>query len=147
MAKIWVQNRQKRIPLDPKKIRRAAHQILVALGLRESELSILLVDDSKIQELNRRYLHRDRPTNVLAFPMRKGKGPALHPDLLGDLVISAETAQRQSNRFGLNDLEMIILLLIHGLLHLAGYEHEGTRKGAQEMARKQKELLSRIIGR
>jgi probable rRNA maturation factor len=75
--------------------------------------------------------------------MRKGKGPALHPALLGDLVISAETAQRQSNRFGLNDFGMITLLLVHGLLHLVGYEHEGTRKGAQEMARKQKELFQK----
>ena len=111
------------------------------MGLPEAELSILLVDDPQIQELNRRYLHRDKPTNVLAFPMKKGGGPALHPNLLGDLVISVETAQRQSNRFGLNDIEMIILLMIHGLLHLVGYEHEGTRKGAQEMARKQRELL------
>ena len=146
MAKIWVQNRQKRIPLDLKKIRRAAHQILAALGVPEAELSILLVDDPQIQELNRRYLHRDKPTNVLAFPMRKGKGPALHPTLLGDLVISAETAQRQSNRFGLNDSGMITLLMIHGLLHLVGYEHEGTRKGAQAMARKQKELLRAALG-
>jgi probable rRNA maturation factor len=147
MAKIWVQNRQKRIPLDLKKIKRAAHQTLVALGLPEGELSILLVDDPQIQELNRRYLHRDKPTNVLAFPMGKGKGSGLHPNLLGDLVISVETAQRQSNRFGLNDFEMIALLMIHGLLHLVGYEHEGTRKGAREMAAKQKELLRAALGK
>ena len=139
--KIWIQNRQKPIPLDSKKIRRVVQRILASLGLPEAELSLLLVDDKQIQELNHRFLGRDKPTNVLAFPMRKGKGPVLHPNLLGDLVISAETAQRQSNRFGLNDFEMIILLMIHGLLHLVGYEHEGTRKGAQAMARKQKELL------
>jgi rRNA maturation RNase YbeY len=79
--------------------------------------------------------------------MRKGKGSGLHPYLLGDLVISVETAQRQSNRFGLNDFEMIALLMIHGLLHLVGYEHEGTKKRAQEMARKQKELLQAALGK
>jgi probable rRNA maturation factor len=143
--KILIQNRQKRIPLNLKKIRRAAHTILAELGLLDAELSLLLVDDARIQDLNRRYLNRDKPTNVLAFPMREGEFSTLHPHLLGDLVISVETAKRQSNRFGLSKMEMVILLMIHGILHLIGYEHEGTRKGAQEMTLKQKELLEQVI--
>ena len=143
--KILIQNRQKRIPLNLKKIRRAAHTILAELGLLDGELSLLLVDDARIQDLNRRYLNRDKPTNVLAFPMREGEFSTLHPHLLGDLVISVETAKRQSNRFGLSKMEMVILLMIHGILHLIGYEHEGTRKGAQEMTLKQKELLEQVI--
>jgi len=116
------------------------------LALPDAELSILLVDDAQIQELNRRYLHRDKPTNVLAFPMRKGELPAFHSNLLGDLAISMETARRQSNRFGLDPMGMVTLLMIHGILHLLGYEHEGTMKGGREMASKQKELLCRITG-
>ena len=139
--KIWIRNQQKRIPLDQRKIRRVAQKILAELALPDAELSILLVDDVKIQELNRRYLQRDKPTNILAFPMRKGEFPTLHPHLLGDLAISVETAYRQSNRFGLDPMGMITLLLIHGILHLLGYEHEGTRKGSREMAIKQKVLL------
>ncbi len=139
--KIWIRNRQKRIPLDLRKIRRVALKILAELALPDAELSILLVDDAQIQELNRQYLHRDQPTNVLAFPMRKGEFPILHPQLLGDLVISVETAHRQSTRFGLNPVGMVTLLMIHGILHLLGYEHEGTRKGGREMALKQKVLL------
>jgi probable rRNA maturation factor len=115
------------------------------LGLLEVELSLLFVNDLQIQTLNRRYLHRDKPTNVLAFPMRKGEFPTLHPHLLGDLVISVETARRQSNRFGLNEMEMVILLMVHGVLHLIGYEHEGTKKGAREMALKQKELFHCVV--
>ena len=118
-----------------------AQRILADLALPDAELSILMVDDVQIRELNRRYLHRDKPTNVLAFPMRKGEYPTLHPDLLGDLAISVETAQRQSNRFGLDPMRMVTLLMVHGILHLVGYEHEGTRKGAREMAIKQKELF------
>jgi probable rRNA maturation factor len=118
---------------------------LTELGLLEAELSLLFVNDLQIQTLNRRYLHRDKPTNVLAFPMRKGEFPTLHPHLLGDLVISVETARRQSNRFGLNEMEMVILLMVHGVLHLIGYEHEGTKKEAREMAIKQKELLQRVM--
>ena len=118
-----------------------AQRILADLALPEAELSILLVDDLRIKELNRQYLHRNKPTNILAFPMREGEFSTLHPHLLGDLAISVETAWRQSNRFGLDGMEMVILLMIHGILHLLGYEHEGTRKGAREMAAKQKELF------
>ena len=114
------------------------------MGLPDAELSLLLVDDAQIQELNRRYLRRDKPTNVLAFPMREGEFSTLHPHLLGDLVISVETARRQMNRFGLDEMKMVILLMIHGILHLLGYEHEGTRKGAREMAAKQNELFHSV---
>jgi len=143
--KIWIRNRQKHIPLNLRRIRRVAQRILTELGLLEAEISLLFVNDLQIQALNRRYLCRDKPTNVLAFPMRKGEFSALHPHLLGDLVISMETAKRQSNRFGLDDMEMVILLMVHGVLHLIGYEHEGTKKGAQEMTLKQKELFQQVI--
>jgi probable rRNA maturation factor len=139
--RISIQNRQKRILLNLKKVRRATQRILTELGLLDAELSVLLVDDARIRDLNRRYLNRDKPTNVLAFPMREGEFPTLHPNLLGDLVISVETAERQSDRFGLNEMEMVILLMVHGVLHLIGYEHEGTKKGAREMSLKQKELF------
>jgi len=116
---------------------------LTELGLPNAELSLLLVNDVQIQALNRRYLRLDKPTNVLAFPMREGEFSVLHPHLLGDLVISVETARRQMKRFGLDEMKMVTLLMIHGILHLLGYEHEGTKKGAREMATKQKELFQK----
>jgi len=119
-------------------------KILAKLGLPEAELSLLLVNDKQIQELNLRFLGRDKPTNVLAFSMREGEYSSLHPHLLGDLVISIETAKRQSKQSGLNEMEMLTLLLIHGILHLLGYEHEGTKKEAREMTLKQKELFQVI---
>ncbi len=122
-----------------------AQRILTELGYLEAELSLLFVNDRQIQTLNRKYLHRDKPTNVLAFPMREGEFSTLHPHLLGDLVISVETAKRQSNRFGLIETEMVILLMIHGVLHLIGYEHEGTKKAAREMTTKQRELFQQVI--
>jgi probable rRNA maturation factor len=115
------------------------------LELPDGELSLLLVNDVQIHALNQRYLRLDRPTNVLAFPMREGEFSTLHPHLLGDLVISVETAKRQMKQFGLDEMNMITLLMIHGILHLIGYEHEGTKKGAMEMATKQKELFRAII--
>ncbi len=117
---------------------------MTELGLLEAELSLLFVNDLRIQALNQRYLCRDKPTNVLAFPMQEGEFSTLHPHLLGDLVISVETAKRQSNRFGLDVMEMVILLMVHGVLHLIGYEHEGTKKEARKMSLKQKELFRQI---
>ena len=121
-----------------------ARQILAELGLLDAEISLLFVNDLQIQVLNQRYLLRDKPTNVLAFPMREGEFSTLHPHLLGDIVISVETAKRQSNRFGLNEMGMIILLMIHGVLHLIGFGHEGAKKGAREMATRQRELFQRV---
>lgn len=143
--KIWIRNLQKPIPLDLRKIRRVVQKILVRLGLPEAELSLLLVDDREIRELNRRFLGRDKPTNVLAFSMREGEYSSLHPHLLGDLVISIETSRRQSRQSGLTEMEMLILLLIHGILHLIGYEHEGSKKEAHKMTLKQKELFQEVI--
>ena len=65
--------------------------------------------------------------------------------VLGDVIVSVDTARRQSNRFGLSHTEMVTLLMIHGILHLLGFEHEGTKKGARQMAQKQKELLMKTI--
>jgi len=117
----------------------------MALGLPEAELSLLLVDDARIRDLNRRHLGRDRPTNVLAFSMREGEFPTLHPHLLGDLVISVETARRQSKRFRLDSMGMVVFLMVHGVLHLCGYEHEGTRTGSREMSAKQKDLFRQAL--
>jgi probable rRNA maturation factor len=143
--KIWIRNQQKHIPLDLGKIRKSAQRILTELGFLEAELSLLFVNDLQIQTLNRKYLRRNKPTNVLAFPMREGEFSALHPQLLGDLVISVDTAKRQSDRFGLDEMEMVVLLMVHGVLHLIGYEHEGTKKGAREMTLKQRELFRQVI--
>ncbi len=122
-----------------------AKTILTDLALTDVEVSVSFVDDGQIRELNQRFLGRDKPTNVLAFSMREREFVSLHPQLLGDVVISADTAQRESNRFGLSETEMVILLMIHGILHLLGYEHEGTKKGARQMALKQKDLLMKSI--
>jgi probable rRNA maturation factor len=143
--KIWIRNLQKPIPLDLRELRKIAKRILNEAALPEAELSISFVDDGQIQELNRRYLGRDKPTNVLAFSMAEGAFASVNPQLLGDVIVSVDTARRQSNRFGLNGMEMIILLMIHGILHLLGYEHEGTKKGAAEMVKKQKELFQQAI--
>ncbi len=121
-----------------------AERILRDLGCHGRELSILLVDDEEITELNRRYLARDHPTNVLAFAMAEGEDKDLHPYLLGDVVISTETAEREAQEKGSSLQEEMALLLVHGILHLLGYEHEGTSEEAATMYNKEREVLVRL---
>jgi probable rRNA maturation factor len=121
-----------------------AERILSALACRESELSILLVDDVEIQRLNREYLSRDHPTNVLAFAMSEGEDKHLHPALLGDVVVSTETAQREALQRGVPLEEEMALLLAHGILHLLGYDHEDAPDAAAQMEAKEQEVLTRL---
>ena len=92
-----------------------------------------MVDDAEIRIINRDYLQRDKPTNVISFAMREGEGGELCPELLGDVVISAETAARDAAEAGIPYEHELVFLLLHGILHLLGYDHE--RSGAEEAER------------
>jgi probable rRNA maturation factor len=104
-------------------VRRAAEAMLVALRLRRAELSILLCDDATIQRLNRDYRRKDKPTDVLAFALREGRDGHLAGDLLGDVVISLDTARHQARANHRATREEVRMLLAHGLLHLLGWDH------------------------
>ena len=110
----------------------------------DAELSILIVDDQQIAQLNRQYLNREGPTNVIAFSMRQGSFSDIAPNLLGDVVISADTAHREAQSAGISTQDRFDQLLIHGTLHLLGYDHKDTVDEAQKMEEKAKELLQLI---
>jgi len=107
----------------------------------DRELSILILDDLEIEVLNKKYLNKTGPTNVLAFPMHEGSFSDITPHLLGDVVISADTAEKESRSMGISLEERFGELLVHGILHLMGYDHEKTEKEAAEMALKSRELM------
>ena len=107
----------------------------------DGELSILIVDDLQIEELNKRYLNRLGPTNVIAFPMREGRFSNITPRLLGDVVISVEAAMREGKLAKISMEDRFDQLLIHGILHLFGYDHEKSEQDAQQMEKKSDELL------
>ncbi|HOF04033.1 MAG TPA: rRNA maturation RNase YbeY [Syntrophales bacterium] len=139
---IRIENRQKAITVDSRKIRRTLTKLLRSMGEAEAEVSLLLVDDEGIREINRSYLNRDYPTNVISFSMREGNWGQLNPDLLGDIVVSVETARRDGERSGLSFTEAVDFLLIHGLLHLLGYDHEGDDpREKRRMEEKEEELF------
>ena len=147
MATIHIGNRQENQTIDLTKTERIASRILDALECPEAELSIVVVDDAGIQELNRDYLGRDRPTNVISFPMLEGEESGIVPGLLGDVVISADTAARDAEEAGSTFEREFFFLLIHGILHLVGFNHEGVDDAEiARMEAKEDELFALVAG-
>jgi len=125
-------------------IQHMAEQLLQLTGKTESELSILLVSDKRISELNSLWRGKSGPTNVLAFSLTEGQDVVMAGNLLGDIVISVETAANEAKRDGTTIHQRLIILLIHGLLHLLGHDHERSPEEAEIMFRKEQELLEKI---
>ena len=131
------------VPVDRSHVRRTARTALQALGRPRHVVSMALVDDRMIRDLNRRYLGKNRPTDVLAFPMEVKDAPTLPAPLLGEVVVSVETAQRQAREHGHSLREELDLLVIHGLLHLVGYDDQDPIE-ARLMHDREMEILGRI---
>jgi probable rRNA maturation factor len=101
------------------------------------------VDDAGIREINRVYLNRNRSTNVISFAMQEGEGGGVQPQLLGDVVLSAETAAREASEAQQSFESELFFLLLHGILHLLGYDHErGTQAEAEQMESRERELFA-----
>jgi probable rRNA maturation factor len=137
---ISCRNQQKTIPIDTRTLRKTLLKLLAALECQNCDLSVLIVNDARMHRLNAHYRGIDRPTDVLAFAMREGPFAHLQPQILGDVVISADTALRQArlHRHALD--EELTRLLIHGTLHLLGYDHEVSTTDARLMRAKEREL-------
>jgi probable rRNA maturation factor len=144
---IEIENRQRQVRVDSRRVRRSLKRLLKELRCDDRELSLLLVDDAQIREINRNYLKRDHSTNVISFSMAEGEFGTVHPWLLGDIVLSAETAARDAAAAGIDLMDEIEFLLIHGLLHLLGYEHEGASPAeARRMKARERELFFILRG-
>ena len=143
---ILISNRQNKKAELPPKIEKAAQAVLNALDCPDAELSILLVDDPQIAVLNKGYLNRPGPTNVIAFPMREGDFSDISPNLLGDVVVSVDTAEREAHAANIHPEERLLELLIHGILHLFGYDHESDEDEAARMEAKTRELMKVVSG-
>lgn len=124
-----------------------------AAGLAKCELSITLVSDETIRRLNRDYRKKDEPTDVLSFSQLEERG-GLPPDprkapndpciALGDVVISIDTALAQAREYGITPRQRLRTLLIHGFLHLLGYDHERSPAEARRMFARERELAAAI---
>jgi rRNA maturation RNase YbeY len=124
-----------------------ARTVLKLIGEPSAEMNLLLVGDRQMRRLNRRFRHKDRPTDVLAFASREARAPhgfhraASH---LGDVVIALPTARRQAKAAGRPLEEEFVTLLIHGVLHLCGYDHERSRAEALRMQKKERQMRRRL---
>jgi len=129
-----------------KALRGVAREVLRGLGCHEdAELSILLTDNEGIRALNRRYLDRDRPTDVLSFPMWDFNSELRTPNselILGDVVISIEKAGKQAEELDVTMDEELSRLLVHGILHIFGFDHEKGRREAVRMRKEEERLLT-----
>lgn len=114
---IEVVNRQRRLQIDTEGWTAFALKALAEIGKSESSATVAFVSDNRIRELNRQFRGIDKATDVLSFP-------AEEPKNLGDIAVSVETAATQAKENGLSFDEEIAQLILHGLLHLSGYDHE-----------------------
>ena len=142
---IQIDNQQTKHPLKKKMIQKKAKVILNALDCPEGELSVLIVDDTHIAQLNQNYLQHEGPTNVISFSMREGEFGNLHPHIIGDVVISADTCAREAEHAGITLENRFDQLLVHGILHLFGYDHIHDESEARIMETKSIELL-KLLG-
>lgn len=143
--KISIINSQDAVKLNSGEIKRIAADALGAVGEKEAELSVYLVDDSEMRRLNFHYRNVDRPTDVLAFSMREGEPLEGAEGILGDVVISAQTALRQARRYRKSLKDELNLYLVHGILHLIGYDDNSAR-ARKKMEKLQEEILRMIRG-
>jgi probable rRNA maturation factor len=141
-----VRKRAARSPaIDVRNVRELGDRMLGELGLESTELSVLLTDDAGIHDLNLRHLGNDRPTDVLAFPLDGLDDTARRGErLLGDVVISLETAARQARSRRRELLAEVRFLLAHGLLHLVGYDH-ATAEQKKEMTAMTRRLVKSAL--
>lgn len=143
--KISISNRQKIAKVDLRRLRRTLARLLKWLHIETSEISLSLVDDAEIRALNRQYFNKTGATNVISFSMIEGDYGYIHPLTLGDIVLSVETASRHAVIENISLMDEIEFLLIHGLLHLIGYNHEYVNtEEAERMYSRQRELFLRL---
>lgn len=126
---------------DPARLRRAAQEALATGVSPRGEMSVTFVGEEEIRDLNRRFLGRDRPTDVIAFQLGEAG------DLLGDVYICPEVARRQAAEAGVDAREEVLRLVVHGTLHVLGHDHpEGEERWDSEMFRLQERIVERVGG-
>ncbi len=137
---LYITDRQKCESLDLECIRRLLESVLAELDIVQLDLEVELLDDRQMTELNEKFFSRPRPTNVISFPQERENGH------LGDIVVSVETTRRETEALGYSLEEGVVYYLIHGILHLLGFEHVGVEATvAATMEYRQDELFELVI--
>jgi probable rRNA maturation factor len=141
---IYIHNRQRAVVIHTAVVKKSVLQIMAYLDCSEQELSVVFGNDRLLRELNRTYRHKDRPTNVLAFPQSPTYAGEPASTMLGDVIVSLPTAAREAHDLNQSLEERVIYLLLHGILHLLGYEHEGSAAQCRRMEALEQEVLEHL---
>lgn len=139
---VFVHSLVRRVHIREAVVGRIVQRMLCMVGEESSEISIEFIGDARMRRLNRVYRQSDRTTDVLAFAAREAEGPSL--SMLGDVVVSVPMAVRQAKSLGHSLSEELARLLIHGVLHVVGYDHERSYQDAQRMQRKEHRIFTAI---
>ena len=139
MGRIAIHNQQEAVPIDFTRMREAARAVLEGEGEPEAEISLAFVDNATIHTLNKRYLDHDEPTDVLSFPLSEPGAKKR----AGELVIGAEVAQAAARERGHDVQAELALYVIHGLLHLCGFDDKSDA-GAAQMRQRERHYLTAL---
>ena len=126
--------------VDHSRLKKAVREVLKEAGIRSGEISIAIVDDRRMHELNRQYLEHDYPTDVLSFVLERDESAG---SLDGEIIVSADYAAREATRFGWTADDELLLYVIHGCLHLIGHDDQ-TPEGAATMRAAETKHLAAI---
>ncbi len=137
---VLIKNSQKLFLLDLQKVQHVTEGLLSYSGLGQRDFSILFTNNRGIRKVNKTYFDRDRPTNVISFSYLDG----FPCEVAGDLVISLERAREESQTSGVSFYERIFSLIIHGLVHVQGFDHEKGEREARRMRYREKKLLTYV---
>lgn len=144
---VFVESRTRIVKVNPVLVGKFASAVLSAMGEEDSDVSVTFVGDQRMRRLNRQYRQRDNTTDVLAFAFRDARLPIrahMRAGPLGDVVIAVPTAIRQARAARRSLREEMAVLLIHGILHLCGYDHERSNREARRMQRRECTLLEQL---
>ncbi len=132
--------------LKKRELRDAAERALYLLGLEDSRVTLILTDNASIRPINKRYRKKDSPTDVISFANRDNPfpGPPEREEHLGDVYLSLEQAWIQHEEYSPSFRDEVRRLLVHGFLHLVGYDHEKSKRGEERMRKKEDEILRRM---
>jgi rRNA maturation RNase YbeY len=138
---ISVMEENRKLPVPVETLYRVTRVAFQLTNKKPGDISLVVCDDEYISHLNEKYLHRSGPTDVISFPMQEGEFTNISESLLGDIVISVDTAEKQAAEYGSTLEEEFVYLYIHGLLHLLGYTHE-TPPREKEMNAYSRKILA-----
>jgi probable rRNA maturation factor len=138
MIRVELAQQQETHRVDAPRLKRAAREVIASAGFKDAEISIAVVDDARMHTLNRQYLRHDYPTDVLSFVLEQDQR-----SLEGEIIVSADYAAREAERFNWSVNDELLLYVIHGSLHLIGYDDQ-TPEAKAAMRAKEVEFLGKF---